>query len=478
MKIGITGKLFFAILATCMLVLITMNWGTRISFERSFTDYIRTGNEQRLNMLSNALAERYRLEGSWVFLQKNEKIIYQLLRSFDQNDDVNGNQNDAVPIPLQGWRVPLWIFDANERLLAGSSHPIPQPSTRQAIMLDGKLIGWVVGMSSEKLTRSTDIHFAKQQTRTSWILIALSTILAAGVTLLVSRSLLSRVKRLVTGTHQLAAGDFSARVPVTSQDELGTLAHDFNQLALTLEKNERMRRAFIADVSHELRTPLAVLQGELEALEDGVRQLTPSSLQSLQVEVRSLTKLVNDLHQLSLSDLGALTYRKTNLDIIALLNLSIAAYRGRFADKGLSINVELPENATIFGDPDRLSQLFNNLLENSLRYTDAPTDTAINTDHQTIGKLKISASQTKTFLLIQWQDSAPGVSNEQLSQIFERFYRTEISRNRTSGGSGLGLSICWNIVDAHGGKISAAHSPLGGLEIKLLLPLSFADVTA
>ncbi|GKX61755.1 two-component sensor histidine kinase [Pragia fontium] len=461
MKIGITGKLFFAILATCMLILITMNWGARISFERGFTDYIRSSNEQRLNLLSHALAERYRHEGNWRFIQRNEKVIYQLLRSFEQNDD----QRDEAPLPPQGWRAPFWIFDTQGRMLAGSSHPVPQQANRKAIMLDGEAIGWIVGMPSEKLTRSTDINFAKQQNRTSWILIGLSTLLAAIVTLLVSRSLLSRVKHLMAATHHLAAGDFSARVPVTSRDELGTLANDFNQLAKTLEKNERMRRAFIADVSHELRTPLAVLQGELEALEDGVRQLTPTSLHSLQAEVRSLTKLVNDLHQLSLSDLGALTYRKSNLDVIALLNLAIAAYRGRFENKGLSIEVELPPSAMLFGDPDRLSQLFNNLLENSLRYTDAM-------NNHTSGKLKISASQTKDQLLLLWQDSAPGVTDEQLEQIFERFYRTETSRNRASGGSGLGLSICWNIVDAHDGQISATHSPLGGLEIKLFLPLA------
>lgn len=116
--------------------------------------------------------------------------------------------------------------------------------------------------------------------------------------------MLAPVKRLVEGTHRLAAGDFSTRVAVSSRDELGHLAQDFNQLASSLEKNEQMRRDFMADVSHELRTPLAVLRGELEALQDGLRQPTPESLSSLQAEVAILTKLVNDLHQLSQSDRG------------------------------------------------------------------------------------------------------------------------------------------------------------------------------
>ncbi|GKX58192.1 two-component system sensor histidine kinase BaeS [Leminorella grimontii] len=455
MKIGITGKLFLAILATCMLVIVTMNWGARLSFERGFTDYIRHSNEQRFNLLANSLAERYRIEGNWDFLRYNEKQLYRLLRSFDQND----GHEDMPPPP--GWRVPFWVFDTHDRLISGSSHPVPNEATRTAITLDGKIIGWIVAVPSEKLTRQADINFSLQQSRTSWILVALSTFLAALMTLLVSRSLLSRVKTLVNATHKLAAGDFSARVAVASKDELGTLANDFNLLAHTLEKNESMRRAFIADVSHELRTPLAVLQGELEAMEDGVRQLTPTSLQSLQAEVSALTKLVNDLHQLSLSDLGALSYKKAPLNVIDVLEQSLAIYRGRFEQKGLDIETSLPPKAVIFGDPDRLAQLFNNLLENSLRYTDTEPG----------GQLIVSADIGKENLLIRWQDSAPGVTDEQMTQIFERFYRTELSRNRTSGGSGLGLSICWNIVNAHDGCISAAHSPLGGLEIAVTLPL-------
>lgn len=454
MKIGITGKLFLVILATCILVIGTMNWGARSSFERGFTDYIRQANEQRLTLLANSLAERYRIEGSWDFLRYSEKQIYRLLRSFEQNDSRDY-------LPPAGWRVPFWVFDTHDRLISGSSHPVPTEATRTAITLDGQTIGWIVAVPSEKLTRQADINFAQQQSRTSWILVAVSTLLAAFTTLLVSRSLLSRVKKLVKATHRLAAGDFSARVAITSKDELGTLANDFNQLAHTLEKNESMRRAFIADVSHELRTPLAVLRGELEAMEDGVHPLTPTLIQSLQAEVSSLTKLVSDLHQLSLSDLGALSYKKAPLDAIAILEHAIASYRGRFEQKGLCIETHLPEQAIIFGDADRLAQLFNNLLENSLRYTDSAAD----------GQLVISANIDKGQLVVRWQDTAPGVTDAQLTQIFERFYRTELSRNRASGGSGLGLSICWNIVNAHNGHISAAHSPLGGVEITLILPL-------
>ncbi|CAI1038190.1 Signal transduction histidine-protein kinase BaeS [Serratia grimesii] len=447
MKIGITGKLFMAIFATCMLVLITMHWGVRVSFERGFIDYIKNSNEQRINMLGEALEEQYSRHGNWVFLRNNDQVVYQIMRSFEQNSDSSHN------LPPKGWRTQFWVVDSQFNRLVGHSGPVPREGPRHPIRYNNEIVGWVITTPIERLTRNTDINFDQQQRRTSWMIVALSTLLAAAVTWLMSRGLLAPVKRLVAGTHRLAAGDFSTRVAVSSQDELGRLAQDFNQLATSLEKNEQMRRAVMADVSHELRTPLAILRGELEALQDGVRQPTPASLNSLQAEVSTLTKLVDDLHQLSLSDLGALAYRKSPVDCVHLLQIAVASFRERFRAKELEIVTLLPEQALLFGDPDRLNQLFNNLLENSLRYTDAG------------GKLEIGAEQLPGCLRIYWQDSAPGVTDEQLARIFERFYRTEGSRNRASGGSGLGLSICQNIVEAHNGTINAQHSPLGGVRI-------------
>ncbi len=362
-------------------------------------------------------------------------------------------------MPPHGWRTQFWVVDAEQNVLVGPRSPVPQDGARRAIVVDGKRVGWVIASPVERLTRSTDINFDKQQRRTSWLIVALSTLLAAAATLLLARGLLAPVKRLVEGTHRLAAGDFTTRVVATGQDELGRLAQDFNQLASTLEKNQQMRQAFMADISHELRTPLAVLRGELEAIQDGVRQFTPESVASLQAEVGTLTKLVDDLHQLSLSDEGALAYQKKPLEIVTLIEVAAGAFRERFAARGLTLNLSMPENVTLFGDRDRLMQLFNNLLENSLRYTDAG------------GGLLIQGERQAQRFVLRFIDSAPGVSDEQLSKLFERFYRAEGSRNRASGGSGLGLAICANIVAAHGGTINADHSSSGGVSITVSLPL-------
>nr|WP_232370071.1 two-component system sensor histidine kinase BaeS [Xenorhabdus lircayensis] len=452
-KTGISSKLFLAIFATCMLVLIIMHWGIRLSFQHGFIGYIKQNSQMRARMLAEALTEQYQQYGNWGFLTQNDRVIFQIIRTIEQNSD-----SHQGPSP-RGWRTQFWVVDTQMNRLVGHAGNIPAESYRNPVTYQNNIVGWVIVSASDKITRQADISFAHQQQFTSWVIAGFSTLLALIVTFLLSRGLLRPVKRLVEGTHKLAAGDFSVRVIPSSKDEIGTLASNFNQLASTLEKNEQMRRDYMADISHELRTPLSVLRGELEALQDGVRQPTQETIHSLLTEVTTLTKLVDDLHLLSLSDRGSLTYRKEPINVSELLQISVASYQGRFADKQITLALRLKENMTLFADPGRLTQLFQNLLENSLRYTNEP------------GKVIIREYSDQQKWMLDLQDSAPGLTVEQCQHVFERFYRGESSRNRASGGSGLGLAICYNIVEAHYGSIRAERSPLGGMQIHVEFPL-------
>jgi two-component system sensor histidine kinase BaeS len=272
---GITGKLFLAIFATCIVLLISMHWAVRISFERGFIDYIKRGNEQRLTMLSDALSEQYAQHGSWAFLRNNDRFIFQLLRTFERDNDDRSPPGHAMKpdaartgrrrmapdgprprpeMPPHGWRTMFWVVDQSGRVLVGPRERVPEDGTQRSIVVNGAEVGKVIASPVERLTRNTDINFDRQQKRTSWLIVALATLLAALATFPLARGLLAPVKRLVEGTHKLAAGDFSTRVTVTGGDELGRLAQDFNQLASTLERNQQMRRDLMADISHELRT--------------------------------------------------------------------------------------------------------------------------------------------------------------------------------------------------------------------------------
>jgi signal transduction histidine kinase len=227
-----------------------------------------------------------------------------------------------------------------------------------------------------------------------------------------------------------------------------------------LKESEEMRKQWLADISHELRTPLSILRGELEAVMDGVRDLNRNVVDSLYAEVARLTRLVEDMQLLSSAEAGELTFRFEPVFPEAILLEALGNHRSRFEKKGLRILFAQDElSPSILGDPFRLQQLFGNLLENTLRYTHAP------------GTLEIGFETTADRLRIRFEDSAPGVPDESLEHLFDRLYRVDKSRSRSLGGSGLGLSICRRIVEAHNGVIYAAHSSLGGVSIRVDFPL-------
>jgi two-component system sensor histidine kinase BaeS len=461
MKPSITTKLFLAVLATAILVTLAMGVAARYSFTRGFLGYLNEQGAERVESLLPALSAAYQAHGSWDFLRGNPRAWFELMRSAR-----NAQSDDSLPpgtLPerdLTGVSLRVTLLDADRQVVVGQPKVGPDAAMR-AIVVDGRTVGWLAVLPFQHATARAGVRFQEKQLRATWIIGGLSVLLAAVVAMWLARVLLAPVKRIASATHRLAAGDYATRVPVSSRDEIGALAEDFNRLAQALERNEQLRRAFVADISHELRTPLAVLRGELEAIEDRVRPLSPESLKSLQSEVETLTKVVSDLYDLSLSDVGALTYRKVEVDVVDVLQLALSAFRDRLAERGIALDSHLPDQPLIvLADEGRLRQLFHNLMENALRYTDPG------------GVVKVACTRRERAVEIDFQDSEPAVPQTSLPRLFERFYRVESSRNRASGGAGLGLAISKNIVDAHEGTIAAQASPLGGLWIAVTLPLA------
>jgi len=295
------------------------------------------------------------------------------------------------------------------------------------------------------------------------MLIAVSVILiTSALSLLMARNFLAGVKVLVDGVHKLAAGEMQTRIQLKRTDELGDLAAQFNNLAEGLEKQSRAQKQWIADTSHELRTPLSILRAQVEAFQDGVQEITPRSLSILHSDVMGLSKLAEDLHWLARFDVGQLKHTRVPTDIIATLQEVLEAYEERFEEKGISVDKSQLKtiNCVVDADSNRLKQVFFNLVENSLRYTNSP------------GTLRVTCEKTGGFAVLHFDDSEPGVPKEMLSQIFARFFRVESSRSRTFGGAGLGLPICKNIIELHRGSIEACLSPAGGIRIEIKLPLA------
>jgi two-component system sensor histidine kinase BaeS len=244
-------------------------------------------------------------------------------------------------------------------------------------------------------------------------------------------------------------------------DEIGDVVRNVNRMAEGLERLEGARRRWLADISHELRTPLTVLRGHVEALQDGVRPLSPEAIDTLHEELLRIGKLVDDLHLLAVSDLKALPCHPGPADAVALLRQLAHRFEPRAAAAGLTLRLCLPEAQQalpVSWDVDRVEQLLGNLVDNSLRYTDPP------------GEILIGLRAQGSRIQMTVDDSAPGVPAQQLGQVFEPLFRGDLARNRRLGGSGLGLAICQAIAQAHDGHVTASASELGGLRITVELP--------
>jgi signal transduction histidine kinase len=269
-------------------------------------------------------------------------------------------------------------------------------------------------------------------------------ILAFIVTFFLSRMILSPVRTLTTTARKLGKGEFNQRVNIKDKGEIGQLAQTFNSMASDLQRNEKLRRNMVADIAHELRTPLSNVAGYLEAIRDDVIQPDPPVINSLSEEVDLLSRLVNDLQDLAIADAGELKLERQPEDLSQLISQAVKAIQAKVIDKGLETTTELSDNLPPVNiDHHRISQVLRILLSNAIIHT------------QNGGKIKVSASRQDNFILVSVTDTGEGIPENELQNVFERFYRLDKSRSRTAGGSGLGLTIAKRLVEAHGGKINA-----------------------
>lgn len=295
--------------------------------------------------------------------------------------------------------------------------------------------------------------------RTAFLELAVAMLGASvAVAAVISHCIAKPIERLRRNTRALAKGSYETRMPVTGFGEFAQLATAFNELAGTLEAEREARRECIADISHELRTPLAVLKGEVAALEDGIREVSQERLASLRQEIDRLSQLVEDLHAQSLADFAGFRYRKSRVDLGGIVRGVLNSHRASLGGAGIATRCDINGANVVFADPTRLTQLVDNLLQNTCRYTDPP------------GILRVSLRSECDKVICCWEDSPPGVRDEDLPRLTDRRFRVESPRNRNTAGAGLGLAVAKLIVDAHGGSMEAAHSDLGGVRWQIVLP--------
>jgi signal transduction histidine kinase len=450
---SITVKLLLAFLAISMLSVMLIVLSARWLTEREFRSYLFTQNR---NNIITALTDYYGKNESWVGV--NVGML------------VPGNSASPRVVP-GGGRFFTLVDNSNHVLLAGIGDNVgdllPQSDIQNGnpIKVDGKIVGTLV-------TRQPTVNVSPAETdflnrvKQVYIFSAIG-VIAVGLLLafLLSRTLMRPIRELTAATHAISAGQLKQEVPVRSRDELGELADSFNQMNAALVRSTELRRQMTADIAHELRTPVSVIMGHAEAVHDGVMAPSLESFEIIRDEVERLDGLIEDLRTLSRADAGELPLEFQSVSPAMLLEKIQAMHKQNAANKNIAIDLQLePDLPDISADPARMVQVLSNLVDNALLYTPAG------------GRVIISARKVVEGLEIRVQDSGPGIAQAEMERVFERFYRSDPSRQRNAGGSGLGLAIAKSIVEKHNGRIWAESKPGEGATIVIHMPITGAPI--
>lgn len=474
MRIRLQYKLFAAILAASMVVVIYMTITMQWSFDRGFRHYVSAMEYEQLKTVAAGMEKLYGTYGGWEPLREHKKLVIEavvasypegnfkerLQKRLRESGSAEWLPSGPLPEDLPRHFLPrLYLLDVRYQTIFGFD---PREPGKELLDLfhDNRVVGHIGLHPGRPPLEEGQLVFARHQRWALMMVAAAAVLIAAGLTLPITYMLTRPIRAMAGVARSLAAGRYRARVQIDSHDELGQLAQDINDLGAILEKNQTARSQWIADISHELRTPLSILRGKIEALQDGVYQPGQELYSDLHREVMHLGLLVDDLYQLSLSDLGAMSYTRMEVEPCWALEQALSMLMPEIINRELHVEktIDLDDDITLFGDNERLKQLFLNLLNNGVRYTDRG------------GTLRIQVTNEKTEVVYTIEDSPPGVSDTDLDHLFERLYRVENSRSRELGGAGLGLSICHAIVMGHHGTIAAEHSSLGGLLVRVRLP--------
>jgi two-component system, OmpR family, sensor histidine kinase BaeS len=466
LKVSIGHRLFSAVLLSFLAVAAIGVELVRWRMSDSFSQSVPNTELEHVGGLVSLISAQYRQHHDWSFLPadgtaRKTWLREALLRSQQDQQATPGASSSS---PSLAYRIGL--LDPDRHYLAGavaSAALIAVASIdtiQRALVVDGKTVGYLVLAKSQNPDDELAVAFLVEQQRNLFVIAAIGVLLSALAAALLAAHFRRPVRQLVEGARRLGKAQFDTRMNISRSDELGELADTFNQLAAKLEDTERSRQQWVANTSHELRTPLSVLRGQMEALQDGIRTATPENIALMLRQVLSLTKLVDELHELARAEVGQLPYHMAANDAWQPVQNLWDGFSEKFRLAGLTATMGAPPARSIVRcDVDRIGQVVTNLLENSVRYT-APG-----------GRIQIIGAVIGHELHIVIEDSAPGVPVSSLDRLGERFFRVEASRNRQFGGAGLGLALSRQILEVHAGRLEFGPSPLGGLRATIILKL-------
>lgn len=449
---SISTKLILAFLSigvvSVAVIFITARWNTRQEFIKFLSD-------QNQSDIVSELTFYYQQNGSWegvefIFAQgvrpgpgmgMGQGPHMDMMRSYLLTDE-----NGRVLIPNGG-------FKPGEKL------PMDRLGMGSVIRENDEAVGILIPLGGSFQGSPRELEFIERTNLTLLYGALIGAVIALFLGIFLSRTITRPIRELTKATHAVSQGDLAQHVPVRTNDELGELARAFNTMSVELSRSVDARKQMTADIAHELRTPLSLILGHAEAVHDGVLPPTNENFEIIREEAARLEHLVNDLRTLSLADAGELSITKQSIEPGGLLRDVASLYEYQTKRKSIDLVLDIASPLpTLEVDPGRMTQVLTNILDNAMRHTPEG------------GTIILSAKQINDKVEFSIQDSGPGLPPEEVGRIFERFYRTDPSRQREDGGSGLGLAIAKSIVQAHGGQISAESEPGKGVRVSITLP--------
>jgi two-component system sensor histidine kinase BaeS len=447
-------RLFLAFGIIILVTLVGVAYAVRLSAQDEVQTFIGRGGLVGAESLVTSLEEYYQQNGSW------EGAPEALMNRGHGQGSGSGKGG-------QGMIATLRLVDADGRVVHDPVNPsteglLVDADLESAITLvaDNKTVGYLVPQPGYQVENDQfEQAILERINRASLIAAAIAGAAALLLALLLATFLLRPVRQMMDAAEDLAQGNLSRRVEVRGRHELARLGRAFNNMAGSLEGAASHRREMTADIAHELRTPLAVQRANLEAIQDGVYPPTQEHLKTILEQNALLTRLVEDLRMLALADAGELRLELGPADLSSLIEGIVGRFRAKAEEKGIAIHTNSEFQPTLQIDAVRVEQILHNLLQNALRHTTQSSQVWVN------------LSSEPGWALIEVRDSGPGIPEEALPHVFERFYRADRYRTRPEGGTGLGLAIARKLAEAHDGTLTAANNPEGGASFTLRLPL-------
>jgi signal transduction histidine kinase len=336
------------------------------------------------------------------------------------------------------------------------------------ILVDGHQVGTLLIKQPGGAGGGAGDQFLVEVNNAIWLGGLAAVLLALFLGVFLARRLTQPLRQLTEATHRMARGELGQQVSTDARGEIGELSTSFNQMSVALVTSELQRQQMLADVAHELRTPLSIMRGHIEAMLDGVFEMTPDNLALVHEETLLLGRLVDDLRTLSLAEAGQLSLNLVTANLTDLMVQSAAAFEPLAEAEGVELATELPVDPVIAtGDPSRIRQVLGNLLSNALRH--------VNTGNNEEPQVLLSLIKRGDVAQLRVSDNGPGLSSEAQEHVFDRFWRADRGRSRDQGGSGLGLAICRAIVDAHNGRIWVESTAGQGATFIIELPIAMEN---